>query len=95
YQARVQDLYSLRCVPQVHGACRDNLEYAKQTLEREIKAATDNPLVFWGKDGKLEFLSGGNFHGEPVAFAMDILAMSLAQIGNISERRSFSICDPT
>lgn len=95
YQPRVQDLYSLRCVPQVHGACRDNLEYAKQTLEREINAATDNPLVFWGKDGKLEFLSGGNFHGEPVAFAMDILAMSLAEIGNISERRSFSICDPT
>lgn len=95
YQARVQDLYSLRCVPQVHGACRDNLEYAKQTLEREINAATDNPLVFWGKGGKLEFLSGGNFHGEPVAFAMDILAMSLAEIGNISERRSFSICDPT
>ena len=96
YQPRVQDLYSLRCVPQVNGACRDNLDYVKRTLEEEINAATDNPLVFWDETGeKLEFLSGGNFHGEPVAFAMDILAMSLAEIGNISERRSFSICDPT
>lgn len=95
YQARVQDVYSLRCVPQVNGACRDNIAYAKQTLEREINAATDNPLVFWKEDGKLEFLSGGNFHGEPVAFAMDIISISLAEIGNISERRSFTLCDPT
>ena len=95
YQPRVQDLYSLRCMAQVQGACRDNLYYAKEILEREINAATDNPLVFWNEHGELEFLSGGNFHGEPIAFAMDIIAMSLAELGNISERRIFSLCDST
>lgn len=96
YQPRVQDLYSLRCMPQVHGSARDNLTYAWETLEREINAATDNPLVFWdGMGEKLEFLSCGNFHGEPIAVAMDIVAMSLAELGNISERRTFSLCDPT
>ncbi|PAB59685.1 HAL/PAL/TAL family ammonia-lyase [Anaeromicrobium sediminis] len=93
YQPRVQDLYSLRCMAQVQGACRDNMAYAKDLLEKEINAATDNPLVFWNDKGELEFLSGGNFHGEPIAFAMDIVAMSLAEIGNISERRIFSLCD--
>ena len=95
YQPRVQDLYSLRCMPQVHGACRDNLCYVGGILENEINAATDNPLVFWDENGKLEFLSGGNFHGEPVAFAMDLVAMSLAEAGNISERRTFALCDST
>ncbi len=95
YQPRVQDLYSLRCMAQVQGSCRDNMAYIKGLLENEINAATDNPLVFWGEDGDLEFLSGGNFHGEPIAFAMDILAMSLAELGNISERRVFSLCDST
>jgi len=64
-------------------------------LQRELNAATDNPLVFWGERGELEFLSGGNFHCEPIGFAMDLLAMSLAEIGNISERRLFTLCDPT
>lgn len=96
YQERVQDLYSLRCMPQVQGACRDNFAYAKDILEREINAATDNPLIFPTADGKgMEFLSGGNFHGEPIGFAMDILAMSMAELGNISERRTFSLCDQT
>lgn len=96
YQPRVQDLYSLRCLPQVHGSARDNLTYAWDTIEREINAATDNPLVFWDETGeKLEFLSCGNFHGEPIAVAMDIVAMSLAELGNISERRTFFLCDPT
>lgn len=95
YQPRVQDLYSLRCLAQVQGACRDNLNYVREIMEREINAATDNPLVFWNEKGELDFLSGGNFHGEPIAFAMDILAMSLAEIGNIAERRIFSLCDPT
>lgn len=96
YQERVQDIYSLRCMPQVQGACRDNFAYAKQLMEREINAATDNPLIFPTADGKdMEFLSGGNFHGEPIAFAMDILAMSMAEIGNISERRTFALCDQT
>ena len=95
YQPRVQDLYSLRCMPQVHGACRDNLNYVREILENEINAATDNPLVFWSDQGQLEFLSGGNFHGEPVAFAMDLAAMTLAEVGNISERRTFALCDST
>lgn len=96
YQPRVQDLYSLRCLAQVQGACRDNFEYAKDLIEKEINAATDNPLVFWNEETKdLDFISGGNFHGEPIAFAMDIIAMSLAEIGNISERRTFSLCDNT
>ncbi len=69
--------------------------YVKTVLEREINAATDNPLVFWNDEEKLEFLSGGNFHGEPIAFAMDILSMSMAELGNISERRTFFMLDPT
>ncbi|MCV6547153.1 MAG: histidine ammonia-lyase [Cohaesibacter sp.] len=93
YVPRVQDQYSFRCLPQVHGSCRDNLVYAKSLIEKELNAATDNPLVFWDDKGKLEFLSGGNFHCEPIAFAMDILAMSLAEIGSISERRLFALCD--
>ena len=95
YQPRVQDLYSLRCLPQVYGACRDNLSYVGGLLENEINAATDNPLVFWTDRGELEFLSGGNFHGEPVAFAMDLTAMTLAEVGNLSERRTFALCDST
>jgi len=95
YKPRVQDVYSLRCTPQVQGAIRDNLDYVKKILENEINAATDNPLVFWNDKAELEFLSGGNFHGEPIAFVMDILAMSLAELGNISERRIFNLLDPT
>ncbi|MCF7936213.1 MAG: aromatic amino acid ammonia-lyase [Synergistales bacterium] len=95
YKPRVQDLYSLRCMPQVHGSVRDNLDYVWQTIERELNAATDNPLVFRTESGEeLEFLSGGNFHGEPIAFAMDLLTVSLAELGNISERRTFSLTDP-
>jgi len=95
YKPRVQDVYSLRCAPQVQGAIRDNLDYIRQILEREINAATDNPLVFWNDKHELEFLSGGNFHGEPLAFVMDILSISLAELGNIAERRIFNLLDPT
>lgn len=95
HTARIQDQYSFRCLPQVHGSCRDNYDYILTLVERECNAATDNPLVFWDKNGELEFLSGGNFHCEPLAFAMDLLAMSLAEIGNISERRLFALCDST
>lgn len=95
YNARVQDQYSFRCLPQVHGACRDQLEHCKQIVTRELNAATDNPLVFWNERGALEFLSGGNFHCEPLGFAMDILAIALIEIGNISERRLFALCDTT
>lgn len=95
FHPRIQDQYSFRCLPQVHGSCRDQLEHAKTQLTRELNAATDNPLVFWNEAGALEFLSGGNFHCEPIAFAMDLLAIALIEIGNISERRLFALCDTT
>jgi len=90
--AKVQDAYSLRCVPQVHGASRDNLEHAGTVLYREVNAATDNPLVF-AEEG--EVLSGGNFHGEPVAMVMDHATLSLHELGSISERRIESIVNPS
>ncbi|MBI3977601.1 MAG: histidine ammonia-lyase [Chloroflexi bacterium] len=92
---RVQDAYSIRCAPQVHGAARDVLTFVGQVLEREANAATDNPLVFPDGNGGYEMLSGGNFHGEPLAFALDFLAMAVAELGNISERRSFRLLEPT
>jgi len=95
FHPRIQDQYSFRCLPQVHGSCRDQLEHAKTLMTRELNAATDNPLVFWNEAGALEFLSGGNFHCEPIAFAMDFLCIALIEIGNISERRLFALCDTT
>src|SRR5205085_2200972 len=93
---RVQDGYALRCAPQVHGAARDVLGFAESLLEREINAATDNPLVFPdGDDGDYVVLSGGNFHGEPLAYAADLITMAVAELGNISERRTFRLLDPT
>ena len=85
---RVQDPYSLRCMPQVHGAVRDLLADVERKLTIEMNAVTDNPLVFPGGDGAGEMLSGGNFHGEPMALAADILAIGLAELGSISERRT-------
>jgi histidine ammonia-lyase len=87
---RVQDPYSIRCQPQVMGGCLDNLDYAARTLEIEANAASDNPLVFADTG---EVISGGNFHGEPVAFAADIIALSLAEIGALSERRIALLVD--
>ncbi len=81
---KVQDAYSLRCIPQVHGASRDALDYAKKVVEIEINSVTDNPIIF---PDTQEFLSGGNFHGQPVAIAMDCLGIALSEIANISERR--------
>ena len=89
---RVQDAYSLRCIPQVHGAIRDALDYVKDKIEIELNAVTDNPLLFPDDEA---VISGGNFHGEPTGFAMDILTMSLVEIGNVSDRRCFTMCDPT
>ena len=83
-EMRVQDAYSLRCSPQVIGASLDVIEYAKNILEREMNAATDNPLVFV-EDSKV--VSAGNFHGQPVALAMDFLGIALSELANISERR--------
>ncbi len=88
---RVQDPYSLRCQPQVMGACLDVIESAAATLVREANAVTDNPLVF-ASDG--EALSGGNFHAEPVALAADQLALAVAEIGSLSERRTALLIDP-
>jgi histidine ammonia-lyase len=87
---RVQDPYSIRCQPQVMGACLDNLVYTSNTLEIEANAASDNPLVF-AETG--DVVSGGNFHAEPVAFAADIIALALAEIGALSERRVALLVD--
>jgi histidine ammonia-lyase len=88
--ARVQDPYSIRCQPQVMGACLDSLRHAAQVLEIEANAASDNPLVF-AEEG--DVISGGNFHAEPVAFAADIIALAVAEIGAISERRTALLLD--
>ena len=84
-EKRVQDAYSLRCIPQVHGASWQVLDYVKEKLEIEINAATDNPLIF--DNGKM-VISGGNFHGQPIGFAMDFLKIAIAELANISERRT-------
>jgi len=89
--SRVQDAYSLRCMPQVHGAVRDALDYARQTFEREMNSATDNPLVFVGEG---DLISGGNFHGQPLAIALDLMALALTQLGGISERRIDRMVNP-
>jgi len=88
---KVQDPYSLRCMPQVHGATRDALAYSRRVLEIEAASATDNPLVFPATD---EMISGGNFHGQPVAFALDFAGISAAEIANISERRIEQLVNP-
>ncbi len=88
---RVQDSYSLRCIPQVHGAVKDAIGYVSGVLEREINSVTDNPLVF-PEDGVI--YSGGNFHGEPLAIAYDFLAIAIAELANISERRTFKMLSP-
>lgn len=89
---RVQDPYSVRCVPQVMGACLDNLSHAARVLQIEANAASDNPLVFSDSG---EVISGGNFHAEPVAFAADIIALAVAETGAISERRLALLLDST
>jgi histidine ammonia-lyase len=90
----IQDAYSLRCMPQVHGAVRDAVAYANWVLNIELNSANDNPLVFVGDDGSVDVISGGNFHGAPVAMAMDYLAMALADLASISERRQARLVDP-
>lgn len=87
----VQDSYSMRCAPQVHGASLDTLDHVQKVLERELNAATDNPLVF-ADDGAV--ISGGNFHGQPLAVAFDLAAIALAELGNISERRLELLLNP-
>jgi histidine ammonia-lyase len=106
---RVQDAYSLRCIPQVHGAIRDTLAFCRQVFETEMNSAVDNPLVFpaprkvgaksqtigmAGDVSEGEIISGGNFHGEPVAFALDYLAIALSALAGISERRIERMVNP-
>lgn len=88
---RVQDAYSLRCMPQVHGAARQALRYVRQVIEIELNSATDNPLIF-PEDGRV--MSGGNFHGQPVAQVLDVMALACADLGAISERRIARLIDP-
>jgi len=88
---KVQDAYSLRCMPQVHGATRDTLAFVRSVLQIEINGATDNPLVLV-EEGRI--VSGGNFHGQPVSQACDYLAIAVAALANISERRIEYLCDP-
>ncbi|WP_028401285.1 histidine ammonia-lyase [Ectobacillus panaciterrae] len=88
---RVQDAYSLRCIPQVHGAVQQVLNYVREKLLIEVNSATDNPLIF-SDSGKV--ISGGNFHGQPIAFAMDFLGIALSEIANISERRIERLVNP-
>ena len=89
----VQDAYTLRCIPQVHGACRDAVAYAEWLLKIELNSVTDNPLIFQNEDGSIEVISGGNFHGEPLALAFDYLTIALSELANISERRIMRLTD--
>lgn len=87
-KVNVQDPYSFRCIPQVHGASKDTLDFVAQTFTTEINSVTDNPNIFIEED---EIISGGNFHGQPLALALDYLAICVAELGNISERRTYQL----
>jgi histidine ammonia-lyase len=87
-KTHVQDPYSFRCIPQVHGASKDTIDYVKKVFKTEINSVTDNPNIFVGED---VIISGGNFHGQPLALALDFLAISLAELGSISERRTYQL----
>lgn len=89
-QERVQDSYSLRCAPQVHGAAKDSIAHVRKVVEVEVNSTTDNPLIFSDKN---EAVSAGHFHGEPISMAMDFLSMAVAELGNISERRQAKMLD--
>ncbi|MDX9864971.1 MAG: histidine ammonia-lyase [Anaerolineaceae bacterium] len=90
----IQDAYTLRCIPQVHGAIRDSVAYTRWVMEIELNSVTDNPLIFCNEDDEgSTVLSGGNFHGEPLAIAMDYLAVGITELGNIAERRIMRLTD--
>lgn len=91
--SNVQDPYTLRCVPQVHGAVRDAIAYTKWVIDIELNAANDNPLIFVADDGTVDVVSAGNFHGEPIALAMDYAKIALTDLGNMSERRTARLVD--
>lgn len=89
----VQDPYTLRCVPQVHGAVRDSIAYAQWVIDIELNTVNDNPIIFVDDAGEIDVVSAGNFHGEPVALAMDYAALGLTELGNMSERRCARLVD--
>lgn len=89
----IQDAYTLRCMPQVYGAVRDSIDYVEWVMETELNSVTDNPLIFFDEAGEPEIISGGNFHGEPLALSMDYLKIALTEIGNMSERRIMRLVD--
>jgi len=89
----IQDPYTLRCIPQVNGAVRDAIDYVEWVMTNELNSVTDNPLIFFDDAGRPEIVSGGNFHGEPLAISMDYLALALTELGNISERRITRLTD--
>ena len=95
-QERVQDAYTLRCIPQIHGASRDAISYVFDIVSREVNAATDNPLIFLNPEDPSggDIISGGNFHGQPVALAMDFLGIAIAELANVSERRIERLVNP-
>lgn len=95
YTPRIQDVYSLRCTPQVYGPVLEALDYIEGILGTEINSATDNPLIFPKADGGFEIISGGHFHGQYLAQAMDLLAIAMADLGSICERRIARLIDPT
>jgi histidine ammonia-lyase len=95
YSERIQDVYSLRCAPQVYGPVFDALAYVDTIVATEINSATDNPLIFGKDNGGFEIISGGNFHGQYLAQAMDLLAMAVTDLGSICERRIARLIDPT
>lgn len=95
YTPRIQDVYSLRCTPQVYGPVFDALDYIDNIVKNEINSATDNPLIFGKDGGGFEIISGGNFHGQYLAQAMDLLAMAITDLGSICERRVARLIDPT
>ncbi len=88
HKTQVQDPYSFRCIPQVHGASKDAIEYVKKVIEIEINSVTDNPNIIVEDDA---ILSGGNFHGQPLALSLDFLAIAISELGNISERRTYKL----
>ncbi|NLM44585.1 MAG: histidine ammonia-lyase [Clostridiales bacterium] len=90
-ELRVQDAYTLRCIPQIHGASRDAINYVKEIISIELNAATDNPLIFPEDDA---VISGGNFHGQPIALAMDFLGIAVSELANVSERRIERLVNP-
>jgi histidine ammonia-lyase len=91
--SRTQDQYSIRCMPQIHGAIRMAIAYAEGVINTEVNAVTDNPLIFIDDKGKADIISGGNFHGEPIAIALDSLGIAICEIGNIADRRIATLLD--